>query len=150
MKTSVKPHASKAKPKVVAKRKPTRRAKAHQPVPPSLTNQLVTQLDRVERSIQSLQGIFAQADEAAKSGLGTERLHKIERLAALADRSKAGSDALAAPPKVINPVPATLQPPAEIYVPVNAPVSPSGVIQHPNVEPHRADDPDAAAKLKVK
>lgn len=98
------------------KRKAQRKAAVTKKTPASLTDQLVASLDQVERSIQSLAGQFAQVDEDTKQTLGTDRLFRIERLAALADRSKAGSDAIAAPPHEQNLVAPTSQPPIARYV----------------------------------
>lgn len=113
MKASEKAHDSKAK--AAEKETTTRAAKTETPEP-SIASQLVSQLDQVERDIQSLNGQFANIDDGAKATLTTDQLYRIERLSALADRSKSGTDAIAAPANTTEPVAPTSQPPVHRFV----------------------------------
>lgn len=115
MKASDKAHDSKAKAAEKDESKTTRAVKAD-PAPVSLGNQFVTLLDQAERAIQSLNGAYATIDDAARFELGSERLHRVERLTALADRSRSGSDAIAAPANENVPVAPTSQPPVHRFV----------------------------------
>lgn len=96
------------------------KAKAEDKAPekhtPTKAENLAATLDRVEREIQSLNTQFVDIDDETKAGLTTDQLFKIERLAALGDRSKAGTDALAAPANTIPPVAPTSQPPVHRFV----------------------------------